>query len=517
MAQLRGPLVVERALGPVELHARGVEPLAQLAVALGLLLLALPLGLHRVELLVQVGQLALDVGAPLGGRVVLGDRHLLDLELLDPPVDLVDLGRHRGQLDRHARGGLVDEVDRLVGQEAVGDVAVRERRRRDQRGVGDGHVVVRLVALLEPAQDRDRGLGARLADVDRLEAALQGGVLLDVLAVLVERGRADRAQLAAGQHRLEQVGGVDGALGRARADDRVQLVHEHDDLAARVGDLLEDGLEPLLELAAVLRPRQQRADVERDHLAVAQRLGHVAGDDPLGEALDDRRLADAGLADQDRVVLGPPGEDLDDAADLVVAADHRVELAVLGRAREVVAELRQRLVRVLGVLARRAVRAADLRDLLGDRLLRGARRAEDLAGARAVAREREQEVLGGDVLVLHVARLRLGGAQDGEDVRVGGRLGDRRERRQRVQRGVDLGVDGRPDAVEDPPHERVVGAQERGQEMDRRDLRVLVLRGQRDRGLDGLAGLLRESVELHAQISVGLTEIIGGRRSACQG
>ena len=53
------------------------------------------------------------------------------------------------------------------------------------------------------------------------------------LLVLVERRRADRAQLAAGEHRLEQVGGVDGALGGAGADDRVQLVHEEDDLAAR--------------------------------------------------------------------------------------------------------------------------------------------------------------------------------------------------------------------------------------------------------------------------------------------
>ena len=93
--------------------------------------------------------------------------------------------------------------------------------------------VVDLVALLEAAQDRDRRLDGRLADVHGLEAALERGVLLDVLAVLVERGGADRAQLAAGEHRLEQVGGVDGALGGAGADDRVQLVDEQDDLAAR--------------------------------------------------------------------------------------------------------------------------------------------------------------------------------------------------------------------------------------------------------------------------------------------
>ena len=93
--------------------------------------------------------------------------------------------------------------------------------------------MVDLVALLQAAQDRDRVLDGRLADEDRLEAPLQRGVLLDVLAVLVERGRADRAQLAAGEHRLEQVGGVHGALGVAGADERVQFVEEQHDLAAR--------------------------------------------------------------------------------------------------------------------------------------------------------------------------------------------------------------------------------------------------------------------------------------------
>ena len=64
-------------------------------------------------------------------------------------------------------------------------------------------------------------------------------------------------------------------------------------------------------------------------------LGDVAGDDPLRQALDDCRLADPRLADQDRVVLGPSAEDLDDAADLRIAADDRVHLALAGHLDEV--------------------------------------------------------------------------------------------------------------------------------------------------------------------------------------
>ena len=55
--------------------------------------------------------------------------------------------------------------------------------------------------------------------------------------------------------------------------------------------------------------------------------GTSPGDDAAGEPLHDGRLADAGVADQDRVVLRPPRQDLHDAADLLVAADDGVELA----------------------------------------------------------------------------------------------------------------------------------------------------------------------------------------------
>ncbi|RUP50218.1 hypothetical protein BC936DRAFT_139965 [Jimgerdemannia flammicorona] len=59
-------------------------------------------------------------------------------------------------------------------------------------------------------------------------------------------------------------------------------------------------------------------------------LWDVATDDALSEALDDSGLADARFADQHRVILGATSEDADDAANLVVAADDRIEFAGLG-------------------------------------------------------------------------------------------------------------------------------------------------------------------------------------------
>ena len=392
------------------------------------LLQAPPLGQRGQLLALSASSLRSRVEPLDGGRVgLLRQRHLLDLEPAHGALELVDLDRPGVDLHAQPGGGLVDQVDRLVGQEPVGDVAVGQGGGGDQRGVGDPDAVVHLVALLEAAQDADGVLDRRLADHDRLEPPLQRRVLLDVLAVFVQRGRADHPQLAAGEHRLEHVAGVHRALALAGADHGVQLVEERDDLPVGVLDLLEDGLEPLLELAAVLRAGDHRAEVERDELLVAQRLGHVAGHDPLGQALDDRGLADAGLADQHRVVLGPAGQHLHDPADLGVAADHRVDLAVAGTRGQVDAVLLQRLVGLLGVGGGDPpVAATDGRERGDEGLLGGARRLEHVGDGAADPGQAGEQVLGGDVLVAERAGDLLGRADGVDELAGQAGLGDAR-------------------------------------------------------------------------------------------
>ena len=254
----------------------------------------------------------------------------------------------------------------------------------------------------------------RLADLDRLEPALERGVLLEVLAVLVERGRADGLQLAAGQHRLEDARRVDRALGGTRTDQGVDLVDEQDDVAAGA-DLLEHLLQALLEVTAVAGAGDQRAEVERVELLVLQRLGHLALDDPLGQALDDGGLADAGLADQHRVVLGAAGQHLHHPLDLLLAPDDRVELALAGGLGQVAAELVEHQARRRGGLARGGagggrllalVAGEQLDDLLADPVEVGAELDQHLGGdALALADQPEQDVLRADVVVAELQRL----------------------------------------------------------------------------------------------------------------
>ena len=191
-------------------------------------------------------------------------------------------------------------------------------------------------------------------------------------------------------------------FGCAGADDRVELVDEEDDLPLRVGDLLEHRLEPLFELAAVLRAGDQRAHVERDDALVLEPFGHVAALDAAGQPFDDRGLADAGLADQHRVVLGAARQHLDDAADLLVAADHRIELLLARHLGQIAAVLLERLVGAFGILVGDALRAADAGERLQDRIAGDAVLLQQLRGrgAAALVGQRDEQMLGADELVL---------------------------------------------------------------------------------------------------------------------
>ena len=91
-------------------------------------------------------------------------------------------------------------------------------------------------------------------------------------------------------------------------------------------DLGDDLLEPVLELPLDPGAGLEQAEVERAQRDVPEGGGHVARGDPQRQPLDDRRLADARLAGQDRVVLAAADQDVDHLADLGVAADDRVDL-----------------------------------------------------------------------------------------------------------------------------------------------------------------------------------------------
>ena len=280
----------------------------------------------------------------------------------------------------------------------------------------------------------------------------------------------------------------------------MQLVDEQNDLPLCLLDLFKDGLQAVLELAAVLRTGQHRPEVERYKFFVLKGFRDVARDDPLREALDDRRFTNAGFADQNRVVLGPAGKDLDRAADLVVSADDRIELAFAGSFGKVLSVFLECLEVLLGVLIGDLAAPAHVGDDLFEVLTRNPVRAKDAAGIAVLfSGDGEQQVLGGDVFILHPLGFLLGGLEYG--VRAGTEVllpaGNLREL---SDRGLHLGQDlpgVRTDLAEDGAYDALFLLEHHREDVLRLDLLVLAAFRERDRFLNGFLAPDRESVESH--------------------
>ena len=363
--------------------------------------------------------------------------------------------------------------------------------------------MVLFVFVLQAAQDRDGILDRRLGDEDRLEPPRQRRVLFDVLAILVERGRADAMQFSPRQRGFQEIGRIHRAIGLAGADQGMHLVDEQDDAAFGRGHLLQHGFQPLLELAAVLRARDQRAHVERQQFLVLEALRHVAVENPQRQTFDDRGLADAGLADQDGIVLGAAGQHLDGAADFLVAPDHGIELAVARRLRQVARIFLQR---VIGVLRRRAVGGAALAQGL-DRgiqiLRRDAALAQDVAGLAVLfERQPEQQPLDRDKAVAGLLGGLFRGVERARQLRreidlSGAAAGNLRQLVERVLGGFQDRAGIAPGAVDQAAGKALAVVQQHLEHVQRRKLLMAVTHGQRLRRLDETARALGVFFNIH--------------------
>mmetsp|Transcript_11215 Transcript_11215/g.31371 ORF Transcript_11215/g.31371 Transcript_11215/m.31371 type:complete len:322 (-) Transcript_11215:288-1253(-) len=206
------------------------------------------------------------------------------------------------------------------------------------------------VALFQPAKNLHGVLHRRLAHIHLLEAALEGGILLHVLPVLLQRRRTNHPQLPPRQHGLEKVGRVHGAVRLPGPQDEMHLVDEQNHLPRGIRHLLHHRLESLLELAPVLGTGDQRADIQRNQTNIPQGIRHIVFHDALRKPLHDGRLAHARLPNQHGVVLRAATEHPNHPSNLLITADDRIELRGAGRQiRTVLAERLKLVVSTLGV------------------------------------------------------------------------------------------------------------------------------------------------------------------------
>ncbi len=187
--------------------------------------------------------------------------------------------------------------------------------------------MVVLIALFQSSQYGDGRSLVGFVDHHFLEAAFERLILLEVFLILVKGGGADRAELAAGESRLENIGGIHGAFPFSGTYEGMDFINEEDNLAVALSHLVDNGFQALLELPFIFGSGHQSAHVERENLLAAEVFGHITTHYTLRESLGYGRLAGARFADKHRVVFGAPRKNLEHTANLVVTSDYRVELA----------------------------------------------------------------------------------------------------------------------------------------------------------------------------------------------
>ena len=131
------------------------------------------------------------------------------------------------------------------------------------RGISDVHAMMHFVFFLQAAQDGDGRFDAGFIDHDFLKATLERCVFFNVLAILIQRGRAHAVKLASRECGLQHIAGIHRAFGFTRADHGVHFVDEDDGLTFVLCKFFEDGFEALLEFTAILGTRQQGRHIKR--------------------------------------------------------------------------------------------------------------------------------------------------------------------------------------------------------------------------------------------------------------
>ena len=106
------------------------------------------------------------------------------------------------RMQRHIGTSLIQKVNRLIRQKTVLNIPLRHNHGTAGNIIRNADPVKLLIVALDALQNLNTVPDGRLLHQNRLKAALQGRVLLDIFTVFRKRGRADDLDFPAGESGL---------------------------------------------------------------------------------------------------------------------------------------------------------------------------------------------------------------------------------------------------------------------------------------------------------------------------
>ncbi len=177
-------------------------------------------------------------------------------------------------------------------------------------------------------------------------------------------------------------------------------------MAFGLGDFLEHRFQAIFEFAAIFCSGHKRGEIQRHDTFRTQHFWNVARDNALREAFDDSGLADAGLADEHRIIFCAPRQNLHHAADFIVPANHRIEFPAPGQLDQIAAVLFESAERGFRILRSDAMAAAHRGERLQNGFAGRPMLGEQFRGWIFTYRgDGQQNVLGGNIFILELLGL----------------------------------------------------------------------------------------------------------------
>ncbi len=147
-----------------------------------------------------------------------------------------------------------------------------------------------------------------------------------MLCVFGSRRCANNLNFTAGQRRFQDITSVHSALRGSSTYNQVQLVNKDNGLAV-VFEFGHDLFQSLFKFTAVFRPGNHTGQIEHHNPLIQQTVGHILGNNTLGEAFHNGSLTYTRLTNQYWVILGASVQNSHHALNLVFSAHHRIKLA----------------------------------------------------------------------------------------------------------------------------------------------------------------------------------------------
>ncbi len=167
---------------------------------------AFPLFAQVRQLLFDLVHVVVDFGETLLGMFFgfVGQLSGGNFQLRELALQLIDLGRYALEFHRQPAGGFIHQVDRLIRQEAIGNVTMRKLRGGHERRIFDPHTfMMGFVTGFQATQNRDGILHAGFAHEHGLEPPFKRGILFDVLAIFIKGRCTNATEFATRERGLE--------------------------------------------------------------------------------------------------------------------------------------------------------------------------------------------------------------------------------------------------------------------------------------------------------------------------